>query len=104
MKLRIQCNSVRVRMDRKDLIELLERGLVVDVLRFGPRSTHKFTYAVMIGTAPPGSPRVDYASGLLVVTIDPAAAELWAIGTRVGFDEEQTVDGGTIHLILEKEF
>jgi hypothetical protein len=91
-------------MDRKDLTELLERGIVLDVLRFGPGNAHRFTYAVMLGATPPGSPRADYASGLLVVTIDPVVAELWVIGTRVGFDEEQTVDGGTIRVILEKDF
>ena len=60
--------------------------------------------AVMIGKAPPGRPRADYASGLLVVTIDPVAAQLWAAGTRVGFDEEQAVEGGTVRVILEKDF
>ena len=47
MKLRIRGNSIRVRVDRKDLAELLDRGRVLDVLRFGPGSTHTFTYAVM---------------------------------------------------------
>lgn len=104
MKLRIRRNSVRVRMDRRDLAELIEQGRVIDVLRFGPGSAHTFTYAVLIGAASPGSPRVDYANGLLVVTIDPVAAQLWAVGTRVGFDEEQAVDGGTVRVILEKDF
>ena|SRR5262245_63507888 len=111
MKLRIRRNSVRVRMDRRDLAELIEQGRigrgsarVIDVLRFGPGSAHTFTYAVMIGAAPPGCPRADYASGLLVLTIDPVAAQLWAEGDRVGFDEEQAVDGGTVRVILEKDF
>jgi hypothetical protein len=68
MKLRIRRNSIRVRVDRRDLAELLERGRVLDVLRFGPGSAHRFTYAVMIGAAPPGRPRADYAGGLLVIT------------------------------------
>jgi hypothetical protein len=103
MKLRIRSNSVRVRMDRKDLAELLERGLVRDALHFGPGSAHTFTYAVMIGAAPLGSPRADYSSGLLVVTIDPVAAEMWAAGDRVGFDEEQAVGGDTVRVVLEKD-
>lgn len=104
MKLRIRSNSVRVRVDRRDLAELLDRGRVIDALRFGPGSAHTFTYAVMIGAAPPGRPRADYAAGLLVVTIDPASAGAWAAGDRVGFDEEQPVEGGTVHVILEKDF
>jgi hypothetical protein len=104
MKLRIRGNSIRVRVDRKDLADLLDRGRVLDVLRFGPGSTHTFTSAVVIGTAPPGRPRADYAGGLLVVTINPIDAEVWAAGDRVGFDHEQAVDGGTVRVILEKDF
>jgi hypothetical protein len=63
-------------MDRRDLAELLERGLVRDAVRFGPGSAHTFSYAVMIGSAPPGHPRADYSTGLLVVTIDPVAAQV----------------------------
>ena len=65
MKLRIRCNSVRVRMDRKDLVELLERGRVLDAVRFGPGVDRTFTYAVVVGTAPPGRPRADYSAVLL---------------------------------------
>src|SRR5439155_19120131 len=46
MKLRIRGNSIRIRVDRKDVAELLDRRRVVEVLRFGPGSTHTFTYAV----------------------------------------------------------
>jgi uncharacterized protein DUF7009 len=103
VKLRIRRNSARIRMDRRDLAELLERGRVLDVLRFGPGSIHTFTYAVMIGAAPPGRPRADYAGGLLVVTIDRGDAEEWSEGDRVGFDEEQVVEGGAVRVILEKD-
>ena len=74
------------------------------MLRFGPGSTHTFTYAVITGAAPPGRPRADYAGGLLVVTIDPADAEAWADGNQVGFDHEQVVESGTVRVILEKDF
>ncbi|HJZ54972.1 MAG TPA: hypothetical protein VKE74_08425, partial [Gemmataceae bacterium] len=104
MKLRIRRNSVRVRMDRKDLAELVDRGRVVDVLCFAPGGNHRFTYTVVVGSAPPGRPHAAYAAGLLVVTIDRDDAETWAEGDRVGFDHEQIVEGGTVRVILEKDF
>ena len=104
VKLRIQSNSIRVRLDRKDLRELIERGRVVDVLRFGPGSHHTFTYAVVVRAASPGRPRAHYHAGLLVVTIDPSDAAAWFEGDRVGFDHEHAVAGGTIRVILEKDF
>src|SRR5262249_31450180 len=80
-----------------------DQGRVVDVLRFAPGSTRTFTYAVVIGSAPPGRPRADYAGGLLVVTIDRGDVEAWAKEDRVGFDHEQAVEGGTGRVILEKD-
>jgi len=104
MKLRIRSNSIRLRLDSKDLAELTQRGRVVDVLRFGPGSHHTFTYAVVVGTAPPGRPHAHYYAGLLVVTIDRDDAAAWSEGNQIGFDLEQAVEGGTVRMILEKDF
>ena len=103
MKLRLRGNSVRVRMDRKDLVELLERGRVVDALRFGPGIARTLTYVVSVGPTPPGRPQADYASGLLVVTIDRGDAEALSEGDRVGFNHEQLTEGGTVRVTLEKD-
>jgi Family of unknown function (DUF7009) len=104
MKLRIRSNSVRVRLDRKDLAKLLERGRVIDVRRFGPGSDHTFTYAVVVSAAPHDHPHAHYSTGFLVVTIDRGDAESWSAGSQVGFDHEQTVESGTVRVILEKDF
>ena len=104
MKLRIRSNSVRVRMDRRDLAELVDQGQVIDALRFAPGGASTVTYAVTVGAAPSGRPRADYAAGLLVITIDRGDAEAWAEGDLVGFDHEQAVESGSVHVILEKDF
>lgn len=104
MKLRIRSNSVRVRLDQKDLTELGQRGRVMDVLRFGPRSNNLFTYAVTTGAAPAGRPTAAYSAGLLLVTIRADDVKEWAASDRVGFDHEQTVEGGTVRVVLEKDF
>lgn len=104
MKLRLRKNSVRVRMDRKDVAELLGLGHVLDTIRFGPGVDHTFTYAVVVGVAPAGRPHAHYHAGRLVLTIDSEDAEAWAEGGAVGFDHEQPVNGGTVRVILEKDF
>lgn len=104
MKLRIRENSVRLRLDRKDLAELLEHGRVLDVLRFGPSSNHTFTYTVVVGSAPLGHPHAQYYAGLLVVTIDLGDAKEWSESEQVGFDHEQAVESGAVRVILEKDF
>jgi Family of unknown function (DUF7009) len=105
MKLRLKGNSIRVRMDRKDLAELLGCGRTIDVVRFGPGPARTFTYEVKLGTAPRNQPRADYIGGHLVVTINRDDAEAWLTGDRIGFDHRQLMDdGGAIRVIVEKDF
>ena len=79
-------------------------GRVIDAVRFGPGSDRKLMYAVVVGPAPPGRPRADYSAGLLLATIDRGDAETWSAGDRVGFDHEQVTEGGTVRVVLEKDF
>ena len=91
-------------MDRRDLAELIQRGRVFDALRFGPGIERTLMYAVVVGTAPHGRPRANYSAGLILITIDRGDVEAWAEGDQVGFDHEQEVQGGTVRVILEKDF
>jgi hypothetical protein len=102
MKLRLKGNSVRVRLDRRDLERLIDRGRVDDAVRFGPGVA--FSYAVELGAAPRERPRASYTDGCLTVRIDPEDAKAWLAGERVGFDHQQAVDGGVVRVILEKDF
>ena len=102
MKLRLKGNSIRVRLDRRDIEELIDRGRIEDGVRFGPGLA--FSYAVELGPAPRERPRASYADGRLTIRIDPEDAEAWHAGERVGFDHQQAVDGGVIRVLLEKDF
>jgi hypothetical protein len=102
MKLRIKGNSVRLRLDRRDLAELLEAGRVEDSLRFGPGCT--FTYSIVTGSVQHDRPRIDYVAGNLVITINPDDVQAWHASDRVGFEHQQPVEGGVVRVIVEKDF
>ena len=102
MKLRLKGNSVRVRMDRRDIERLIDEGRVDDAVQFGPGLA--FSYAVEMGAAPRERPRASYTAGRLLIRIDPEDAEDWLAGDRVGFDHLQSVDGGVVRILLEKDF
>jgi hypothetical protein len=102
MKLRLKGNSIRVRLDRRDIERLIDWGRIVDAVRFGPGQA--FAYAVEVGKAPRDRPKASYADGRLTIRIDPEDAEEWLSGERVGFDHEQDVDGGVVRVLLEKDF
>jgi hypothetical protein len=102
MKLRLKGNSIRVRLDRRDIERLIEKGRVDDAVRFGPELA--FSYAVEAGLAPRGRPTAHYTVGCLTILIDPNDADEWLSGDRVGFDHQQPVDGGFVRVLLEKDF
>jgi hypothetical protein len=102
MKLRLKGNSIRVRLDRRDIERLIDEGRVDDAVRFGPGLA--FSYAVEMGPAPRERPRASYAAESLLIRIDPEDAEEWLAGDRVGFDHMQDVEGGVVRVLLEKDF
>ena len=102
MKLRLKGNSIRVRLDRRDIEGLIDRGKIDDAVRFGPGLA--FSYAVEVGAAPRERPKASYVDGCLTIRIDSEDAEEWLVSDRVGFDHEQAVDGGGVRVILEKDF
>jgi len=102
MKLRIKGDSIRIRLDRRDMAGLVQEGRVEDVLRFGPGA--RFSYAVEAAPAPPGKPLASYAEGRLIVRIDPEDVRAWSASDRVGFDHVQAVEGGSIRVVVEKDF
>jgi hypothetical protein len=102
MKLRLKGNSIRVRLDRRDIERLIDKGRVDDAVRFGPGLA--FSYVVEMGPAPRGRPKADYTEGRLTIRIDPDDAAEWLAGDRVGFDHLQDVEGGVVRVLLEKDF
>jgi hypothetical protein len=102
MKLRLKGNSIRVRLDRRDIERLFDEGHVDDAVRFGPGLA--FSYAVEAGPAPRERPSVSYTDGCLTIQIDPVDVEEWLSGDRVGFDHLQDVEEGVVRVLVEKDF
>lgn len=102
MKLRLKGNSIRVRLDRRDIERLIGEGRVDDAVRFGPKLA--FSYAVELGSAPRERPIASYGDGRLTIQIDPADAEAWLASDRIRFDHVQPVEGGVVRVLLEKDF
>lgn len=102
MKLRLKGDSIRVRLDRRDLETLVATGRVADAVHFGPGVA--FSYAVEAGPAPRERPAASYADGRITIRIDPDDAAGWLQGDRVGFDQRQETGEGTVRVLLEKDF
>jgi Family of unknown function (DUF7009) len=83
MKLRLTGNSIRVRLDRRDIERLFDEGHVDDAVRCGPGLA--FSYAVRAVPAPRERPRVSYTDGSL--TIGPCTTKLALVERRDWTDD-----------------
>lgn len=101
MKLRLKGNSIRVRLDRRDIEWLLQEGRVDDAVRFARGL--QFSYAVEMGPAPRERPQASYTEGRLTISIDPADVQEWNSGDRLGFDHRQPVEDGVVRVLVEKD-
>jgi len=104
MKLRINRNSVRIRIDQEDLKTLISETCIEQSLAFGDDPLLRLTYSIKIDSGITGPPQVDYHAGRIQVRLSPQDAEEWNSTDRIGFDNEQTFGANTVRLLLEKDF
>ena len=102
MKLRLKGNSIRVRLDRRDIERLIDKGRVDDAVCSGRDWRSRTRWRRV--WAPRGRPTAHYTDGCLTIRIDPDDADEWLAGDRVGFDYQQPVHGGVVRVLLDKDF
>lgn len=101
MKLRIQGDSVRLRLSRSEVEVFAAVGRVADAVHFGSR--HTLTYVLKIDLC--DAMHADFGDGTLTVFVPQTWAQTWASSDRVGFEESQAMDEGrTLRLLVEKDF
>lgn len=97
MKLRVHGQSLRLRLNQRDVAELRESGLLRASVEVpgGP-----FVYELRCVE---GASGLDcrFAEGVLTVTLGRAEAVAWADSAEVGLERKQA---GQAHLLVEKDF
>jgi len=98
MKLRIQGNSLRLRLTRKEVAELHDRGRVESCIEFA--SGHSLAYAIE-SAAQATSVAASFDGNAIRVAVPALVMMEWAEGDRV------SIDGGSqanLQLLIEKDF
>lgn len=97
MKLRIQDNSLRLRMNRKEVAALRERGVVECGIRFPGGRTLRYSVAVAESA---GSVTAGFEGDALWVRLPAGAAVRWAESDQV------TIEGADsgVQILVEKDF
>lgn len=101
MKLRIQGNSIRFRLTRKEVDALRDDGRVSAEVCFPDGSS--LEYSVETSTLT-GQPRAGYSPNGLVVQIPQAAARQWAATEEVSITGAQALENGQLSILVEKDF
>ena len=96
MKLRLQGNSVRLRLTRSEVERLRDQGSVEEAVDFGGEV---FRYRLESRTEP-GSAQAAFCRGVLTVSLSKDAARVWANSDEVGIYAQS----GALAVSLEKDF
>ncbi len=101
MKLRIRGNSVRIRVTKSELDEVLTDGSVADSARFGPESV--LSYRLEVADVPAAA--ADFRAHTLTVRLPRAEVDRWSQPDQVSITGEQPVSSGdSLTILVEKDF
>ncbi len=96
MKLRLQGNSIRLRLNRSDVAEFAQAGRIQDTVDFGQGAF--FAYALEISKT--GEPRAFLEGNTLRITLAKEDAQDWVRSDRVGISGQDQ----QLSILVEKDF
>jgi hypothetical protein len=101
MKLRIQGNTIRLRLSRSEVDTFRKKGYIEEVTDFGAR---RFTYA--LNRLRDGiEMTADFADELMTVHVPEDQAEAWYDTDSVGMENTVDLDGfRSLYILVEKDF
>jgi hypothetical protein len=104
MKLRINGNSLRLRVGRSEVERLLRQERLEESIRLAPQPDARLTYALE-QTPSVSVPTVRYTEREVTVLLPSGLAETWCGTDMVGISERVGLGTfGTLDLLIEKDF
>jgi hypothetical protein len=104
MKLRLQANSIRLRLKQGEVARLVESGRLEEKIVFATGPEQAFTYILETVEGRP-APHAELSNDTVHVRISAETARQWATGNEVGIEEHQPLSPDhSLHLLIEKDF
>jgi hypothetical protein len=101
VKLRIQGNSIRLRLTKSEVAEVTAAGEVADVIDFGAAKALRYT----LESADCTEIDVQYSDSEIRVRIPSARVSRWAAPDQVSIRGERKLgSGGVLKVLVEKDF
>lgn len=104
MKLRLSGQSIRLRLLRSEVAQLIEKGCVQELLFLGPEDSDTFSYALETD-AQAADMKMRHSNGKIAVLLPFELAKTWADTEQVGLYATMNMEGNrSLDLIVEKDF
>ena len=104
MKLRIRANSIRLRLGRSEVSQMLATGIVLESTTFDPARDQRLEYAV-VSAAECTAVSAAFENGRVLVSVPHDLVVTWGTTDQVGITGTQVnSDGGTLRILVEKDF
>ena len=101
MKLRILDNTVRLRLKRGELAELVRCGILSRCIDFGVAQSLVYTIARDVDTP---SVTASFLGPEIRILIPDKMLRQWAASTEVGISADHQVGGKSLRILVEKDF
>ena len=103
MKVRIQKNSIRLRLKQPEVIQFQQEGRVSEILEFGDDAEDQLAFTLEVFDQP--GLAVRFIAKTTVIYVPSTLAEEWTTSDLVGFDGRvDTGKGRTVDILVEKDF
>jgi hypothetical protein len=104
MKLRLQFNSIRLRLKRSEVEQFARTGRVEEKIISGSGDDERFHY-VLEATDAVSSPQGTVTRSGIVVRVPIADVVTWASTDQIGIEGEQSVNNqASLRILIEKDF
>ena len=106
MKLRLEENSLRLRLSEAEVQQFADTGRVAYTIAFGSAPGQTLAYALerLSDTSPATAVQVRYAAGVLAVEVPAATARNWTDTENIGFKGQVLVaEGQELRILVEKD-
>jgi hypothetical protein len=104
MKLRLQFNSIRLRLKRSEVEQFVRTGRLEEKIIFGDTGDDALHY-VLEATEEISSPRAGFNAGGIHVQVPAKMALRWASGSEIGIEGDQPAGNKMrLRIIIEKDF
>ena len=104
MKLRLQFNSIRLRLKQSEVARFAQTGRLEEKIIFGTADGEMFHY-VLEATDAISSPQGLVTPHGIVVQVPMADALRWVYTDQIGIDGQQTVNSqANLRILIEKDF